>query len=114
MSPITTHVLDTALGRPAQGVAVVLEVQRADGGWTELARGTTNADGRVTDLLPGGTRLQSGTYRVTFDTGGYHRAQGVQGFYPLVQVLARLEETGGHYHIPLLLSPFGYSTYRGS
>src|SRR5262245_23485869 len=114
MSPITTHVLDTALGRPAQGVAVVLELQRADGGWTELARGTTNADGRIPDLLPDGALLQKGTYRVTFDTGSYHRAQGVETFYPLVQVLARFEETGGHYHIPLLLSPFGYSTYRGS
>lgn len=113
MSPLTTHVLDTALGRPAAGVAVVLEMQH-DGGWTELARGTTNADGRIPNLLPDGTRLQTGTYRLTFETGAYHRAQGVRGFYPQVQVVADLDAAGGHYHIPLLLSPFGYSTYRGS
>jgi 5-hydroxyisourate hydrolase len=113
MSPITTHVLDTALGRPAQGIAVLVEIHRGDA-WVELARGTTNADGRIPNLLPDGTRLQTGTHRFTFDTGGYHRAQGVRGFYPLVQILAQLEEAGGHYHIPLLLSPFGYSTYRGS
>ena len=113
MSPITTHVLDTAQGRPAAGLAVVLELQRG-GGWTELARGTTNADGRITNLLPDGSPLQAGTYRLTFETGAYHRAQGVRGFYPQVQVVAEIDGAGGHYHIPLLLSPFGYSTYRGS
>jgi 5-hydroxyisourate hydrolase len=114
MSPITTHVLDTALGQPAAGIAVLVEIQRGDGAWVEVARGTTNADGRISDLLPDGTRLQAATYRLTFDTGGYHRARGVRGFYPVVQIHAQLEESGGHYHIPLLLSPFAYSTYRGS
>lgn len=113
MSPITTHVLDTALGQPAAGIAVLLEIRRGDG-WVVLARGTTNADGRIPDLLPDGTRLETGTYRLTFETGAYHRAQGVRGFYPHVQIVAELNETAGHYHIPLLLSPFGYSTYRGS
>lgn len=113
MSPLTTHVLDTALGRPAAGIAVVLEVRCGDG-WTELARGTTNADGRISNLLPDSAQLKSGTYRLTFDTGAYHRALGVRGFYPRVEIVAELEAAGGHYHIPLLLSPFGYSTYRGS
>jgi len=113
MSPLTTHVLDTARGRPAAGLSVVLELQ--DGtGWTELARGVTNADGRVPDLLPDGARLRTGTYRLTFATGAYHQALGVRGFYPTVQIVADLDEGGGHYHLPLLLSPFGYSTYRGS
>ncbi len=113
MSPITTHVLDTARGRPAEGLPVILERQDGDG-WVELARGVTNADGRVPNLLPDGSKLRTGTYRLTFATGAYHQAQGVRGFYPYVQIVAELDENGGHYHIPLLLSPFGYSTYRGS
>jgi 5-hydroxyisourate hydrolase len=114
MSPITTHVLDIARGRPAQGIAVVLELRGADGSWTELARDRTNADGRITDLLPDGTTLQAGTYRLTFATGDYFRAAGVRGFYPEVQVLVEIDDPAGHCHVPLLLSPYGYSTYRGS
>ena len=113
MSPLTTHVLDTARGRPAAGLGVLLELQDGNG-WVELARGATNADGRVPDLLPDGATLRTGTYRLTFATGEYHRTLGVRGFYPYVQIVAEIEETGGHYHIPLLLSPFGYSTNRGS
>lgn len=114
MSQLTTHVLDTARGRPAQGITVVLEQYTAGGSWIELARGITNADGRIPDFLPGGTHVTSGLHRLTFDTSSYFRAQGGPGFYPLVQVHVQLESEGGHYHIPLLLSPFGYSTYRGS
>jgi 5-hydroxyisourate hydrolase len=108
-SPITTHVLDTAQGRPAEGVSIVLE--RGDG--TELGRGVTNADGRVTDLLAPGS-LVRGTYRITFDTGRYFAATGTPGFYPSVSVLFEIEDPSQHFHVPLLLNPFGYSTYRGS
>lgn len=114
MSPITTHVLDTARGRPAAGVAVILEQAGADQSWSELARGTTDGDGRVPDLLPENMRLAGGTYRLRFGTGAYFRSLGVKGFYPEVQVIVELEPGAGHYHVPLLLSPYGYSTYRGS
>jgi 5-hydroxyisourate hydrolase len=113
MSPITTHVLDTAPGRPAEGVAVVLEQRREDGSWHELGRGTTNADGRVTDLLPEQHVLEGGVYRLRFGSGDYFYSLGLRCFYPEVRVLVQID-AGGHYHLPLLLSPFGYSTYRGS
>ena len=112
MSQITTHVLDTSSGRPAQGVPVLLEAAGGPGAWKELAKGVTNADGRVADLLAKDKVLAPGTYRMTFDTGAYFRAGKTKGFYPVVKVVFELES--GHYHIPLLLSPFGYSTYRGS
>ena len=112
MSPITTHVLDTSCGRPAAGVPVVLEIQ-AGASWTELARGTTDADGRAADLLPGGS-LDKAIYRLRFDTASYFRSQGVTGFYPYVAIVFEVREPGQHHHVPLLLSPFGYSTYRGS
>jgi 5-hydroxyisourate hydrolase len=109
-SPITTHVLDTALGRPAAGVAVVL--QRADDA-RELARGATDADGRIGDLLAPGS-LEPGRYRLTFDTGSYFAASSRTSFYPRVTVEFEIVDAAQHYHVPLLLSPFGYSTYRGS
>ena len=109
-SPITTHVLDTALGKPAAGVALVLE--RVDGP-SVLARGVTDADGRVADLLAPGS-LEAGTYRITFDTAAYFAATGRQSFYPSVSVVFEIRDPAQHYHVPLLLSPFGYSTYRGS
>jgi len=112
MSPITTHVLDTARGRPAAGLRVVLEV-RAGRGFRLLARGTTDANGRIADLLEGG-RLKRGTYRLTFDTARYFRATRRSIFYPSVTLLFEVQDPRQHYHVPLLLSPFGYSTYRGS
>ncbi len=112
MSPLTTHVLDTARGTPAVGVPVVLE--QADGdGWRELARGVTNADGRLPGLLPEGG-LVATTYRITFDTDAYFGGQGVQGFYPYARIVFRVTDPASHHHVPLLLSPFSYSTYRGS
>ncbi|MEZ4316641.1 MAG: hydroxyisourate hydrolase [Myxococcota bacterium] len=111
-SPLTSHVLDTALGRPARGIAVLVERSTGDD-WTLLARGTTNDDGRVPDLLSPGA-FDVGTYRVTFLTGPYLEAQGNPAFYPHVTVVFRVDAPDEHYHIPLLLSPFGYSTYRGS
>lgn len=113
MSPITTHILDTAQGRPAQGVTVILE-RELQGVWTELARGVTDADGRLRDLLPDGTPFVNGIYRLRFATGAYFHSQGLPSFYPEVQIVVRLEDTADHYHVPLLLSPYGYSTYRGS
>ncbi|ATB29029.1 hydroxyisourate hydrolase [Melittangium boletus] len=113
MSTLSTHVLDTQWGRPASGVPITLEQQAGDT-WRELARGTTNADGRVRDFLPANTRLEPGTYRMTFHTAEYFRAHQTKGFYPYVSVVFELASTEEHYHVPLLLSPFGYSTYRGS
>lgn len=110
MSAITTHVLDTSRGRPAAGVAVRLER-----GKEVLARGATDADGRLRDLLPDdGAPLEPGTYRLVFDTGRYFAGQGEACFYPEVAVAFQVRDAGEHYHVPLLLSPFGYSTYRGS
>jgi 5-hydroxyisourate hydrolase len=114
MSPITTHVLDTARGRPAEGVGVVLERCAGGASWVELARGTTNADGRIATLLPDGTALTTGSYRLRFATGAYFASQDVRGFYPEVQVSFQVDDGGAHYHVPLLLSAFGYATYRGS
>jgi 5-hydroxyisourate hydrolase len=112
MSPITTHVLDTRLGRPAAGVAVVLERFNA-GAWQPAGVGVTDADGRVTTLLAEGP-LARGRHRLTFDTGAYFRQQGAEHFYPSVTVEFDIGDPTQHYHVPLLLSPFGYSTYRGS
>ena len=114
MSAITTHVLDTSRGRPAEGVPVTLEVQTADGGWAPVGKGATDADGRLKDLLPRSYVLGEGVYRLTFDTGTYFAALGVQSFYPSVVVVFAVRDAGQHYHVPLLLSPYGYSTYRGS
>jgi 5-hydroxyisourate hydrolase len=111
MSGISTHVLDTARGKPATGVTVTLEAAGPDG-WRELARGSTDADGRVAALLPGGVP-SAGEYRLRFATRDYFRGQGTTTFYPEVVIHVRLEPAT-KYHLPLLLSPFGYSTYRGS
>lgn len=109
MSAVTTHVLDTAAGRPAPGVPVRLE--RADGA-TVLAEATTNGDGRVGDLGP--DELDAGTYRLVFDTAAYFAATGQTGFFPEVVITFVLADPTQHYHVPVLLSPFAYSTYRGS
>jgi 5-hydroxyisourate hydrolase len=114
MSAITTHILDTSLGQPARGVPVHLEMQRADGVWHTLGSGLTDADGRVRDLLPDDFDFRPGLYRLIFDTAQYYEAQSLRSFYPHVVVVFLVQDTGQHYHIPLLLSPFGYSTYRGS
>jgi 5-hydroxyisourate hydrolase len=111
-SPITTHVLDISRGIPARHLRVVLEAQNADGSWSDLGHGATNADGRISDLLTGA--LAAGVHRLTFFTGEYFASIGEKGFYPIVQVSFEIREIGGHYHVPLLLSPYGYSTYRGS
>ena len=114
MSAITTHVLDTSRGRPAAGVPVVLEKRTDEGGWQKLGSGKTDADGRLRDLLSDEQKLGPGVYRLTFDAAAYFDAQGVAGFYPEVSVTFSVSDASQHYHVPLLLSPFGYSTYRGS
>ncbi len=113
MSPITTHVLDTTRGLPAEGVLVDLDYQEAGGNWKHLARGKTDADGRLNGLLEQDYTLPVGVYRMVFSTAAYFEAQKVAGFYPSVTVTFEVREHR-HYHVPLLLSPFGYSTYRGS
>jgi 5-hydroxyisourate hydrolase len=113
MSAITTHVLDIARGQPAAGVPVTLEMEAA-GGWTLLGKGTTNADGRISDLVPDDAAIEAGVYRLIFDTGRYFAGNNVQAFYPQVTVVFNIDNSSRHYHVPLLLSPFGYSTYRGS
>jgi len=113
MSAITTHILDTARGCPAAGVSVILEYM-ADQGWTEIASGSTNLDGRIPDLLPAEHELLAGIYKLTFNTHGYFSSLPAEAFYPYVSVVFEIKNTAQHYHVPLLLSPFGYSTYRGS
>ena len=113
MSPITTHVLDTSLGRPGAGVGVTLQERDAAGAWKNIGSGTTNADGRITDLMAPGS-LRRGLHRLEFATGAYFRARGVDAFYPVVQIVFEVGDPAQHYHVPLLISPFGYSTYRGS
>ena len=111
-SPLTTHILDTALGCPAAGVSVVCERVVA-GKFVEAARGITDADGRIEGLLQPG-QLHLGVWRLSFDTGAYFDGCGTPGFYPIVRIVFEVSSPGDHHHVPLLLSPFGYSTYRGS
>lgn len=113
MSQIATHVLDTSIGRPAASVPVILEVQGSDGVWQELGRGITDADGRIKEFAAGRI-LEAGTYQLTFDTRAYFAARKVDGFYPQVIIMFDVKDPREHYHVPLLLSPYGYSTYRGS
>ncbi len=113
MSLMTTHVLDTARGRPAGGVPVTLERRRQSGAFLEIGGGETDSDGRLRAPLHDG-HIEVGVYRLTFDSGAYFRAQGVETFYPSVSVLFEIRDPAQHYHVPLLLSPYGYSTYRGS
>ena len=109
MKSISTHVLDIGVGRPAKGVHVVLT--RDDG--TVVRDATTDADGRVKDLVAEG-KLEAGTYRLRFDVGAYFQAQNIETFYPEATIVFVVRDANAHYHVPLLLSPFGYSTYRGS
>ncbi|MCI4658719.1 hydroxyisourate hydrolase [Cryobacterium sp. ZS14-85] len=110
-SRITTHVLDAVSGRPAAGVPVELD-QRLESGWHSLASAGTDADGRVSVLGP--AALPAGRYRLTFDTGRYFAGTGQPTLYPEISVTIDLNDPAAHYHVPLLLSPFAYSTYRGS
>ncbi|WP_221796709.1 hydroxyisourate hydrolase [Oceanobacter mangrovi] len=110
---ITTHVLDTALGKPGVAIPVSLALLQQDN-WVELTRGETNDDGRIRDWLDGKPALQAGTYRVRFEMQDYFAKQGQSVFYPWAEVVFCVENPAEHFHIPLLVSPFSYSTYRGS
>jgi 5-hydroxyisourate hydrolase len=111
---ISTHVLDTSTGRPAVGIGVILERQGMSGDLEAVSRARTDQDGRVRELVPGAVDLEVGTYRMTFETGAYFEAAELDGFYPRVSVLFSVRDSSQHHHVPLLLSPYGYSTYRGS
>jgi 5-hydroxyisourate hydrolase len=108
---ITTHVLDTARGVAADGLTVILEMRHASE-WRAIGRATTDAHGRVAGFA--GSPFAEGVYRLTFDTGAYHRNQGITApFFPEVKIVFSVRDSDVNYHVPLLLSPFGYSTYRG-
>ena len=110
---ITTHVVDTALGTPAAGLTVILEIRQASE-WSPVARGTTDDTGRLMTLTENWP-LAPGTYRLTFDIASYHRALGITvPFFPEVKIAFNVRDTEETYHVPLILSPFGYSTYRGT
>ena len=112
VSQITTHVLDTAIGKPGKNISIRLQVIR-NHAWQTFAQGITNADGRIADLLPQEKKLPAKNYKMVFDTGSYYAQQNIQTFYPEVEIMfTTFDET--HYHVPLLVNPFGYSTYRGS
>ncbi|MBL4827293.1 MAG: hydroxyisourate hydrolase [Spongiibacteraceae bacterium] len=113
MNQVTTHILDTARGVPAEGICARLCYQRGDQ-WHSLGEGYSNALGRIEDLCEQKAALLAGTYRLHFETADYFRQQQNDVFYPWVDVVFNLHGDGQHYHIPLLLSPFSYSTYRGS
>ena len=113
MSAITTHVLDTARGRPAAGVAITI-YYAGDNGWILLGQSVTDADGRCRDLLAPDAHLVTGKYRLCFETGAWFRREGVETFHPEVNITFEVRRPGEHYHVPLLISPFGYTTYRGS
>jgi len=110
---ISTHVLDTSRGAPAANLHVVLEVYSPGNIWKELGRSATNTDGRIADLASGSAGFAPGVYRLTFLTGAYFQSIGADAFYPYIPVVFELRDLQSHYHIPLLLNPFGYSTYRG-
>jgi 5-hydroxyisourate hydrolase len=112
LSQITTHILDTSRGHPAKNVKVTLSFINK-GQWDKIAEGVTNEDGRITDLLKTDELLKVGVYKLTFETGLYFEQNDVESFYPYVEIVFRLEDND-HYHVPLLLNPYGYSTYRGS
>ncbi len=109
---LTTHVLDTALGKPGKDISIRLQIP-VNGVWQTIAQGITNADGRIADLLPAQKNLAHGNYKLIFDTGSYFASQKIKGFYPEVEIQFIVFDEA-HYHVPLLINPFGYSTYRGS
>jgi 5-hydroxyisourate hydrolase len=122
MSQITSHVLDTSRGKPAEGITISLfesngsskSENKTEGQWSLLSIGKTNSDGRVPALLEKERILPAGNYRIHFAISDYFSALNEQAFYPYVDIVFTISEDGDHYHIPLLLTAFGYSTYRGS
>jgi 5-hydroxyisourate hydrolase len=112
---LSVHVLDQQTGMPAAAVRVTLDARAdRDSAWRTVSQGTTDADGRIKALLPAGQSLATGDYRVTFHTGDYFGERQMPTFFPEVPIVFHVQDAKQHYHIPLLLSPFGFSTYRGS
>ena len=112
MSQLTTHILDTSKGKPAGNVSVTLFYE-TDNDWNMLAKGITNQDGRIPGFIPNEKLLEYGNYKLLFETNPYFKSQGISSFYPFVEIVFSIHSSE-HYHVPLLLNPFGYSTYRGS
>ncbi len=112
-SQITSHVLDTTLGKPAKDITIQLQKIGANNQWLTFCQGVTNADGRISDLLPPGRVLNKENYKAVFQTARYFSELNTASFYPVVEITFRVKDEH-HYHIPLLLNPFGYTTYRGS
>jgi len=108
---ITTHILDTSRGKPASGVLVTLERRESDGSWSPVGHGETDPEGCLQTLTP--EPVENGIYRLTFDTGTYFRERHIETFFSEVIILFNVDDGEQHYHVPLLLSPWGYSTYRG-
>ena len=114
MSGITTHVLDVSIGKPAAGVIVKLDRQANDGEWETIGVQETDDDGRARDLLRESEQLIAGVHRLTFEVGPYFSGRKAESFYQEITIAFIVKDASQHYHVPLLLSPFGYSTYRGS
>ena len=112
MSGITSHVLDTSRGRPAEGIAIRLERKAADNVWQSIKEAVTDSDGRVPNMTD--DSFVAGHYRISFLVDEYFQTQNVKSFYPIVNIEFTVDDANQHYHVPLLLNPFGYSTYRGS
>jgi 5-hydroxyisourate hydrolase len=110
---ITTHILDLSSGKPAAGVRVVL-ASIEDGRRIKVGAGVTDPDGRLRELVPKSAKLEAGTFELTFETGAYFTSHRVQPFHPRVTVVVEITDPEQDYHVPLLISPFGYTTYRGS
>ena len=113
MTQITSHILDTSRGKPAEGVAITLLQQNGDN-WVELGSGSTHSDGRVGDFIGNDAVLAAGVYKLQFQLSDYYKKLNIESFYPYADVVFQIGGDGQHYHVPLLLNPFGYSTYRGS
>jgi 5-hydroxyisourate hydrolase len=114
MNAITTHVLDTTMGRPGAGIPVMLERKTHTAGWQVIAEALTDIDGRINALLPAKDAFLPGHYRLIYETGAYFLMRNIECFFPQVTISFVVKDTTQHYHVPLLLSPFGYTTYRGS
>lgn len=114
MSTITTHILDTTSGKPGAGITIVLERKAHTAAWQSIAEGMTDLDGRLNDLLSENEVFMPGHYRLIFETGAYFLTSGIECFFPHITISFVVKDPTQHYHVPLLLSPFGYSTYRGS
>jgi len=114
MSTVSTHILDVSRGGPANGVHVRLDCQNLDESWNQVSEAWTDDDGRVKPFFLVETVLNAGTYRLVFDTEAYFSAYNIETFYPQISVTFKMGDSPQHYHVPLLLSPYGFTTYRGS